>query len=340
MTHVKELIRVIGDRQVFIQTHNFPDPDAIASAYGLQYILKQKGIRARICYDGNINNLSAERLMRLFSIEMEAVETIRDMSPSDLIILVDSQIHNSNVTELTGETLACIDHHPVVEEADYAYRDLRKVGACASMIAEYLFEEGLTPDTSVATCLLYGIKIDTKNFVRGVEETDVKMYDALFPYVDRYLLSRMCINQLTMEDLKAYGEAISDVTVSSFLGFTMLKSECTNALVAIVSDFILTLDVVEVSVACAPQGSGIRVSVRSETAAVDSGKLMREALRGIGRGGGHAVMAGGFIPHEGILALISETACDLVDKRCLRCVREALEKRFMAVCQEMLSDQA
>lgn len=36
MSHVDDLIRLCQGHAVYIQTHNFPDPDAIASAYGLQ----------------------------------------------------------------------------------------------------------------------------------------------------------------------------------------------------------------------------------------------------------------------------------------------------------------
>ena len=43
---------------------------------------------------------------------------------------------------------------------------------------------------------------------------------------------------------------------------------------------------------------GIKFSVRSERADVDAGKLINKALDGIGSGGGHAVMAGGFIGYN------------------------------------------
>ena len=36
MTKLDELVTQINREHVYIQTHNFPDPDAIASAFGLQ----------------------------------------------------------------------------------------------------------------------------------------------------------------------------------------------------------------------------------------------------------------------------------------------------------------
>ena len=50
MTKLDELVTQINREHVYIQTHNFPDPDAIASAFGLQELLKLRGIHATICY--------------------------------------------------------------------------------------------------------------------------------------------------------------------------------------------------------------------------------------------------------------------------------------------------
>ena len=43
MNCLEEIIANISTKRVFIQTHNFPDPDAMACAYGLFELLKAKG---------------------------------------------------------------------------------------------------------------------------------------------------------------------------------------------------------------------------------------------------------------------------------------------------------
>ena len=40
MKKLQSLIDLCKGRRVYIQTHNFPDPDAIASAFGLQRFLE------------------------------------------------------------------------------------------------------------------------------------------------------------------------------------------------------------------------------------------------------------------------------------------------------------
>ena len=54
MQHLEHILECIHDKHIFIQTHNFPDPDAIASAYGLKVLLEKKGIWATMCYKGRM----------------------------------------------------------------------------------------------------------------------------------------------------------------------------------------------------------------------------------------------------------------------------------------------
>ena len=52
MTKLDELVTQINRKHVYIQTHNFPDPDAIASAFGLQELLKLRGSMQRSAIRG------------------------------------------------------------------------------------------------------------------------------------------------------------------------------------------------------------------------------------------------------------------------------------------------
>ena len=54
MTKLEEILSYIKGKSVYVQMHNFPDPDAIASAYGMKKLLEAEGISAEIVYKGNI----------------------------------------------------------------------------------------------------------------------------------------------------------------------------------------------------------------------------------------------------------------------------------------------
>jgi hypothetical protein len=207
------------------------------------------------------------------------------MQAEDYIVHVDCQKPNANTTDLLGNEVACVDHHPVfVKTEDYKFEDIRIVGACASIVASYFQTSGVPMDEDVATALAYGIKMDTADFVRGTTAFDMDMMAYLFDYISTEKLNSMYNSTIEFQDLKAYGAAIEHIEVFDYVGFTYIPFECPNSLVAIISDFILSLDVVDVAVVYSINSDGIKFSVRSERADVDAGKLIYQALDGIGSG--------------------------------------------------------
>lgn len=299
MSELKDLIELCGNRPVYIQTHNFPDPDAIASAFGLQRLLGIYGVESKLCYDGRIDKLSASKMLDVFQIDMSPYESlIGELEESDRIICVDTQKNGGNVTDFVGAEVACIDHHPVFAPVEYEYRDIRITGACATLIAEYYALSGNEPDRDVATALLYGIKMDTLQFTRGVTELDIRMFGYLFPFCDQEKLSDLERNNMEFMDLKAYGAAIESIELYDNIGISSIPFSCPDALIGILSDFILALIEVEVAIVFSFREDGIKLSVRSEDPDIHAGELLHEALKEIGSGGGHASMGGGIIYKE------------------------------------------
>ncbi len=301
MHDIKKLARLCQEHPVYIQTHNFPDPDAIASAYGLQKLLRIYGVESELCYDGRIDQLSASKLLDTCHIRMFPYENlVKDMRETDKIICVDMQKYGGNATDLTGDEIACIDHHPTFVPVEYQYQDIRITGACATLIAEYYALSGNTPDSDTATALLYGIKMDTLQFTRGVTELDIKMFGYLFPLCDQEKLTILEKNNLEFTDLKACGAAIKNITLYDKVGFSYIPFSCPDALVAIISDFMLSLAEIEVAVVYSFREDGVKLSVRSENPAIHAGNLLHTALKDIGNGGGHASMGGGFISKKSL----------------------------------------
>ncbi len=294
-----KLIELCKNKVVWIQTHNFPDPDAISTAFGLQKLLEEYNIDSRICHEGQIDKLSSVKLLTLCGIEMSPYDAIvNEMKPEDMIILVDCQKNNGNTTDFVGDELAAIDHHPTVVQIDYEYSDLRITGACASIIAEYYKDLDLIPETKVATALMYGLRMDTLQLSRGVTEFDIDMLGFLFPYTDRKLLAELETNNMEFTDLRAYGEAIENARVFGKVCLSFLDFFCPDALVAALSDFFLALAEAEVVIIFAKRDGGYKFSFRSERSDVNAGTLAAEVLEGWGNGGGHASMAGGFVAND------------------------------------------
>lgn len=295
----QKLINILKGHKVYLQTHDFPDPDALASAYGMQVYLANFGIDTEIVYKGEVEKISTRRMFEEFGITAKNIKDVQNMAADDYIVYVDVQKLNSNVTDFIGNEIACIDHHPTVGEgAEYLYKDVRICGACASIVADYFMESNLPIDKQLATILLYGMKMDTDSFNRGVTEFDVRMYLNLIGPADNAKIVSLYNNSMELSDLYAYGEAIKNIKVYDNIGFANIEFECPDSLIAMVSDFILQLDVVEFAVVYASRKGGYKFSIRNENGAMDAGELIACALEGVGNGGGHASMAGGIIPAE------------------------------------------
>ena len=300
MTKLDELVSVITKEHVYIQTHNFPDPDAISSAFGLQTLLKTRGISSTICYKGRIDRGNCKSMLKQLHIDIENVDEIKTLTENDEVILVDAQKGNGNTYDIIGTEIASIDHHPTFENQEYRFADIRpNVGACASIIAEYFYENGVNIDKNMATSLMYGIKIDTADMTRGVSELDLEIFHRLYFLSDSSVLSYFTSNELQLKDLKAYSTAIDNVQINNHMSFAGAGSNCPDGLIATISDFIMALETVDFSVVYSFNNGGIKFSVRSSKySGINAGQVTMQALKGMGSGGGHVTMAGGFAPYS------------------------------------------
>lgn len=298
MTKLDELVGIIGEESVYIQTHNYPDQDALASAYGLKCLLEAKGMEATICYKGQVDKLNTIAMMEDLNIATVYIDDDDKMDETSKIIIVDGQKGNANVEDFIGDEVACIDHHKMQETDMYQFFDIRSdVGACSSIIASYFVENNIEMPINVATALLYGIKMDTNNLSREVSDLDIDMFYMLFKKANRESIRKFDCCSLQMEDLKAYSAAIENLRVFGNVGIVNIGKDCGEAILGTMSDFIMSLDEVTFSVVYSYRAGGIKFSVRNEEIGFDAAAIIRECLKDYGGGGGHATMAAGFVPN-------------------------------------------
>lgn len=297
MSKLDELMRTIKNDSVYVQMHNYPDQDAIASAMGLKVLLEEKGVKATICYKGEIDKYNTLKMIESLGIEIYRIDKLT-MSEQDEIIIVDGQKGSVNMYEFEGKEIACIDHHRKLDEYVYEYSDIRSnVGACSSIIASYFLENEIEVDQRVATALVYGIKVDTANLSRGVSDTDIDMFCYLYKRASVTMLKQFENNSLKMQDLNSYVRAISDLRLYKDIGVADAGNDCPEAMIGTVSDFLLTLSEVDFTLVYSYRANGLKCSVRSEEKLLDACYIIKRALKGLGDGGGHATMAAGFIPN-------------------------------------------
>lgn len=300
MNHLCTLISLLRNGAVYIRTHNFPDPDAIASAYGLQYLLRQNGIESTICFTGRIDRYNTKKMIDLLHISFIAYENLPPLTSDDHMIYIDAQHANANVQQDDVPChIYCIDHHPIYKKSEYAFSDIRPdYGACCTIIGQYFMENGISFTTEMATALIYGLKIDTANLSRGVSDADLDVFYRLYSSCDLNLIQSIENNTLLIEDLDAYRNSIQTLDIQGDYCFADTGSDCQEALIATICDFLIALVTIDLAIVYSVKEEGIKISVRSSNGKYNAGEICNAALRGIGNGGGHCNMAGGFVPRK------------------------------------------
>ncbi len=293
---VEELLRTIGDRRlIYIQSHDFPDHDSIAAAYGLATLLKLKGIESRLLYEGTIQRDSLIQLIEELDIPISHSSEY-DLDESDAILIVDGCKGNKNVTDLIGDEIGVIDHHKVQSPENVPFVDIRpEYGASSTIIYEYYREMGVEIPGSVATALMVGMLVDTAQLTRGVCDADVDAYSRLYRVSDTGFVNALLRNNIQQKDLNFYREALNRIKIERGIAYCYFPEGCKQNLLGIIGDFFLSLREVDFVCLAAKNGNRINLSLRSEDRRWSAAQVVKELLAGIGFGGGHADMAGGIV---------------------------------------------
>ena len=297
MTKLQELLQVISKKVVFIQTHNYPDQDALATAHGLKILLEHFGKQAIVCYKGEIDKYNTIKMIELLKLDITPADSI-EFREDDETILVDCQRGNSNVKSYTGKVIGCIDHHTVQSNYTYLFQDIRpEYGACATIIVDYFIENNIPIDTLLATALTYAIRMDTNLLSRSVTDTDMRLYSQLYHSSDKQILNQLDSCNMKIRDLLVYHQAIENLRLYHSIALLDLGPDCSEALMGQISDFMLTLREVDLIITHSYRDGGVKFTVRSSRKELDASEIVRAALITIGDGGGHATMAAGFVPN-------------------------------------------
>ena len=298
MSEFSQLIeRLKGLPRVVIQAHDFPDHDAVASAYALAYLLNQQGIETIQVYNGVIDRVSIHRMIEILAIPIVHASEA-GLRAEDILIVVDGCVGEKNVTDLTGEEVAVIDHHEVTPAAGLWYQDIRPdYGATATIMYEYYQQLGLTMPAAVATALQVGLNIDTANLTRGFCEADVEAFAFFHRIADQDLVNNICRNSLESSELPYYQHLISELRIDRGVATALMPTDCPKNLLGILGDFLIAVDSVDVSILACGRPETIQLSLRSERREVNVARLAQKVLvdTEIGFGGGHAHMAGGVV---------------------------------------------
>ncbi len=296
------------DGKLGIFMHDNPDPDAIASAVALEGMAESVGIEAETCYFGAISHQENRAFVNLLDLNLRNFDEGADLSEFAGLALVDHSSPGVN-DQLPDETPVdiVIDHHPPNHPVEARFVDLRSdVGATSSLLADHLEQLGILPDEHVATGLMYGIRVDTKDFTREVSEADFEAAAFLLPYADTSILERVETPSINADTFETISRAIRNRELDGTVLASCIGSLSDRDALAQAADRLLNMDGVTVTLVFGFMDGTVYVSARARGTDVDLGETMRAAFGQIGSAGGHADMAGAQIP----LGLLGEVEDD------------------------------
>jgi len=306
-----KLRELLEFNQIIVQCHDNPDADAIASGYALYQYLKRNGKEVRLIYSGRsvIRKSNLVIMVRELEIPIEHVRNTERESPAELLVTVDCQYGEGNVTLYPAQTVAVIDHHRVSRKMPVLSEIQSNLGACATLLWNMLKEEGIdvNEDEKLATALYYGLFTDTGGMEVIYHEKDMELRDNA--KYDEGLLTKLRNANISIEELETAGAALLRCDYNEQYRFAVVKSgPCDPNVLGLISDMVLEVDAVDVCVVFSVLSNGVKLSVRSCLEEVKANELAAKLCMGMGSGGGHHIKAGGFM-QMGLLTKAYEEYC-------------------------------
>lgn len=208
---------------IVIQCHDDPDADTIVSGLALQRYLESEGKKPKLVYSGprRISKGNLIKMVKLFNIDITHTEPWeRAENPPELLITVDCQDGESNVTSLPHRELAVIDHHRAEGGGQAGRGALREVrsnyGACSTILWSMLKDAGFQPDTALSSALYYGLYMDTVEFksLASAHSRDQEMRKELESgELDRAGIEQLKRANLNAKTIQILGKVISELHI-------------------------------------------------------------------------------------------------------------------------------
>ena len=226
-----------GERHIIV-LHNYPDPDAISTAYAHQLISEYFDIETDIIYGGKISHQQNTALIHLLGIEPIQYRPNLDFTQYAGAVFVDNQGTSSgeildDLEDADVPALVVVDHHERQDRLSPEFQDIHRTGSTATIYAGYL-EEGLMKldkaqkeHVLVATALMHGLLTDTNNFIRANPE-DFRAAGFLSQYRDPDLLLQIMSQSRSRQTMEIIRQALGNrvlVENVSIAGVGYLRAE-------------------------------------------------------------------------------------------------------------------
>ncbi|WP_289501157.1 bifunctional oligoribonuclease/PAP phosphatase NrnA [Gloeocapsopsis sp. IPPAS B-1203] len=320
------------ERQLVI-LQDFPDPDALSSAWTYQLIAQEYEIQCDIVYAGTLSHQENIALVKLTGLPaqrwtLQAAKS-KDLSMYTGCALIDNQGTTSQLLSVIQESgipiAAVVDHHSLQGDLKAEFTDLRPtVRATATIFTQYLQAGLLKLDSSVAqhikcaTALMHGLRSDTDRLMQA-QEDDFLAAAYLSRFYDAQLLNAILQANRSKRVMDVIERSLKNRMVQnnfSIAGVGYLRYDDRDAIPQ-AADFLVTEENVHTAVVYGivhDEDEELEVvigSLRTTKLTLDPDEFIKEAFGQDSHGrffGGGRTSAGGFEIPIGFLSGYIETS--------------------------------
>jgi nanoRNase/pAp phosphatase (c-di-AMP/oligoRNAs hydrolase) len=313
-----------GEKHVVI-LQDFPDPDALSSAWVYKLIAQRYEIQCEIVYAGTLSHQENIALVKLTGLPLQRwtpqVLKSKDLSLYKGCVLIDNQGTTSHLMPVLQDAklpiVAIIDHHSIQDEDLRAeYVDIRThTRATATILTQYIQAGLLKLDSTTmehvkcATALMHGLRSDTNRLMQAQEE-DFLAAAYLSRFYDAQLLNAVLQSSRSRPVMDVIERALKNRIVQnnfSIAGVGYLRYDDRDAIPQ-AADFLVTEENVHTAVVYGivhDEDEEVEIvvgSLRTNKITLDPDEFIKEAFGHDAQGrffGGGRSQAGGFeVPIE------------------------------------------
>jgi nanoRNase/pAp phosphatase (c-di-AMP/oligoRNAs hydrolase) len=309
-----------GKTYLLIAMQDTPDPDSLAAAVALRKLANNLGnLQCSIVCGGTVGRGENRALVKYLGLNLRCYAEI-DYGKYDLVAMVDTQPWTGNNSLPEGVLPdIVIDHHPIRHQTRAVeFTDIRSgYGAASTILVEYLIEAGITPDTPLATALLYGIRSDTQDFGRESSRFDIEAIEFLYPFANNRMIGEIQRGKVPRVYYQMLADALRNARVQGPAIITELGDIDNPDMIAEVADLLLREDETTWTMCTGYWNDKLLISLRTSEENNLAGRVVKQMVARKGTGGGHQTYAGGQIP------LIKGTKAEREE------IEDYIEKRFL-----------
>lgn len=348
MSKAAELAAILeahrGERHAIVM-QDYPDPDAISTAWAHKLIAARFGVDCDIIYEGRISHQENLALVQLTELGMVRYTEGYNLEQYQGTVFVDNQGTTAALTDrftaVGVKPLVIVDHHDKQDRIQAEFTDIRQIGATATIYTEYIREGLLELNKSeashvkLATALMHGIRSETSGLIRARAE-ELEAASFLSRFADASLLEDILSVKRSKQVMDVIRLALENREIRdsySISGVGFLRSEDRDSIPQ-AADFLLTEENVHTAIVYGIILKGDREmvvgSMRTNKVTLNPDEFLKEALGATEAGryyGGGRRGAGGFEIAIGFLAGIKD---DELVRMKWRLYDELIKKKLLA----------